>query len=30
MRGYYRHEARASIRDDVDRVLELWRNPGSV
>jgi hypothetical protein len=28
MRGYYRDEARASIRDKVDGVLELWRNPG--
>jgi len=28
MRGYYRNEARASIRDEVDRVLESWRNPG--
>ena len=28
MRGCYRDEARASIRDEVDRVLESWRNPG--
>jgi len=28
MRGHYRDEARASIRDEVDRVLESWRNPG--
>jgi len=27
MRGYDRGEARASIRRDVDRVLETWRNP---
>jgi hypothetical protein len=27
MRGYYRHEARASIRDEVDRVLQTWRHP---
>ena len=27
MRGYYRDEARASIRHEVDRVLESWRNP---
>lgn len=27
MRGYDRGEARASIRKDVDRVLETWRNP---
>ena len=25
-RGYYRHEARASIRDEVDRVLETCRH----
>jgi hypothetical protein len=27
MRGYYRHEARASIRDEVDHVLQTWRHP---
>jgi hypothetical protein len=27
MRGYYRQEARASIGDEVDRVLETWRHP---
>ena len=27
MRGYDRNEARASIRAEVDRVLESWRNP---
>lgn len=27
MKGYYRDEARTSIRDEVDRVLESWRNP---
>lgn len=27
MKGYYRDEARASIRDEVDRVLESWRKP---
>lgn len=27
MRGYYCHEAHASIRDEVDRVLETWRHP---
>jgi hypothetical protein len=26
--GYDRNEARASIRDEVDRGLESWRNPG--
>lgn len=26
-RGYYRNEARASIREDVDLVLHTWRNP---
>ena len=28
MRGYDRNEARGSIRDEVDRVLESWRHPG--
>jgi hypothetical protein len=28
MKGYHRNEARASIRDEVDRVLESWRHPG--
>lgn len=28
MRGYYRNDARAAIRDDVERVLALWRSPG--
>jgi len=28
MRGYHRNEARASIRDEVDAVLESWRHPG--
>jgi hypothetical protein len=27
MIGYYRNQARASIRDEADRVLESWRNP---
>lgn len=26
-RGYYRNEARAAIREDVDLVLHTWRNP---
>jgi len=27
MNGYERSEARAEIHDEVDRVLDQWRNP---